>query len=76
MPIDPTKVKPGRVFVTKTRQLRFVTQINEGRVTYMAKSAKPGMIKTRWGYAGTKANPQKVENFANAVEKEVYLQIF
>jgi deoxyribose-phosphate aldolase len=75
MPINPTTVKPGRVFITKTQQLRFVTQIAAGRVSYMTKSGKPDKVKTRWGYAATKANPPKVETFANAVENEVYLKL-
>lgn len=75
MPIDPDDVKPGHVYITKKQQLRFVTQVVDGKVNYMAKSGKPNQIKRSWGWPATKAKPPEVDTFAKAVESEVYLKI-
>jgi hypothetical protein len=69
MPIDPTELKEGAIYITETEQLRRVDKIEDGRVQY---STSGNNAPHKWAGGPTKSNPPTIERFCNDV-KELYL---
>ena len=68
MPLDVPRIAVGKCYETLTEQARKVTEIKDGKVLYLARSAK---LKGAWYPGSTLSNPPSIETFAAAVEREI-----
>lgn len=69
MPIQPSDLQIGAIYITKTDQLRRIDKIENGRVHY---STSGNNAPHDWAGGPTKSNPPLIATFCKAVVS-VYL---
>ena len=67
-PVDPSNIVTEKCFVTKTNQVRKVTEIVNGHVNYLSRGAKSNMS---WDFGPSKSAWPSIDDFASEVDREV-----